>query len=473
MKKSVFAWLSMIMLVMSVVACSSNSQETSAPAASSSSAASEGASEGAGQASDVSGTVRVALAGTWQLEDGIDPITGRELVGLKKTIKEKFETKYPNIKLEISEVPWENAQAKQKALLMSNDVDVIYTAGGWASEWYEQGLLKGIDDLIAADASFDPGIYLQGIWDFSYNTKSLDGEVRFGVPGVLGRRMTVMDKKIFDDFGVPYLSEVPTPEEILEKAKLLTGKNPKTGEQTYGVTFLGNALDASVFQALTRYYNASGGEGNLGDMKNIKFQLNTPEMTKVFEFLGEIGQYAPPAFVNGQGAENFGTEANHIAIALDDAGYSAWSSYTAAGDTAFLDRFKPVMNIGPNGGGYVAVDPFVISAKTEAEQAAWEVVKFMAGYEVQKHMYEGLGFTPTLSNADFVDPKDQYTAYAMKIADVAKSNLMDEVNPFFNSEVVPAVNSFISLAANGKAPDIESYLTNLQDRATKWQAALK
>ena len=467
MKKTVLVLLSTIMFVMSLGACSTS--ETASPQASSS----ESSSESAGLPSSISGTVRVALAGTWQLEDGMDPISGKKLVGLNKTIKEKFESKYPNIKLEISEIPWENTQAKQKALLMSNDVDVLYTAGGWASEWYEQGLLRDIDDLIAADSSFDPKNYLQGIWDFSYNTKSLDGKVRFGVPGVLGRRMTIMDKQIFDDFGVPYLSEVPTPEEILEKAKLLTGKNPKTGEQTYGVTFLGNALDVGVFQALTRYYNAPGGEGTLGDMKNIKFQLNTPEMTKVFEFLQEIGKYAPPAFVNGQGAENFGTEANNIAISLDDAGYGAWSSYTTGGDEAFLDRFQPVMNIGPDGGGYVAVDPFVISKTTKVEQAAWEVVKFMAGYDVQKHMYESLAYTPTLANADFIDPKDQYVATAMKIADVSKSNLMDEVNPFFNSEVVPAVNYFISIAASGKAPDIDSYLSDLQDRSVKWQSTLK
>ncbi|GGE03062.1 ABC transporter substrate-binding protein [Paenibacillus nasutitermitis] len=469
MKRKMLSLLAMIMLVMSVAACGSNSPESGSTKTNST----EGSSDLPSETSDLSGTVRMALAGNWQLDDGIDPISGKQLVGLKKLIKEKFESKFPNIKLEISEVPWENTQAKQKALLMSNDIDVLYTAGGWASEWYEQGFLREIDDLIAADPSFKPEAYLQGIWDFSYNTKSLDGTARFGVPAVMGRRMTVFDKKIFDDFGVPYLSEVPTPEEILDKAKLLTGKNPKTGEQTYGVMFLGNVLDASVFQALTRYYNAPGGEGTLGDLKNIKFQMNSPEMVNVFEFLKEISKYAPPAFVNGQGGENFGTEANNIAISLDDGGYGAWSSYSAEGDETFLDRFQSVMNIGPDGGGYVAVDPFVISKKTEVAQAAWEVVKFMAGYDVQKHMYESLAFTPTLANADFLDPKDQYVVSAMKIADVAKSNLMDEVNPFFNSEVVPAVNNFISLSANNKAPDIESYLANLQDRAVKWQAALK
>ena len=138
---------------------------------------------------------------------------------------------YPNIELEVIQIPWENAQAKQKALLLSRDVDVLYTGGAFASQFYQQGLLRNIDDLIENDRRFDPDLYIRNVYENSFSTKSLDGQHQFGLPSVLGSYMIVYDKKLFDDWGVEYLSETPTPEEVLHKAKRMTGKNPVTGEK--------------------------------------------------------------------------------------------------------------------------------------------------------------------------------------------------------------------------------------------------
>src|SRR5690606_15548344 len=198
--------------------------------------------------SDIEGTVRVSLAG-WQLEDGIDPITGIDNVGFDTFVKEEFEPRFPNIKLEVYQVPWENAQAKQTAMLQSGDVDLIYSGGAFASQWMQQGLLRSIDDLLANDSSFSGDIYLKGIWENSYSTVAFDGNTRFGLAAILGKRVTIYDKKIFEDWGVEPLSENPTPEEILDKAKQMTGKNPVTGEDNYGLWWSGNALNASTFVA--------------------------------------------------------------------------------------------------------------------------------------------------------------------------------------------------------------------------------
>ncbi len=55
--------------------------------------------------SEIEGKVRVSLAG-WQLENGIDPITGINTVGLNEFLDNEFYPRYPNIKLEIYQVPW-------------------------------------------------------------------------------------------------------------------------------------------------------------------------------------------------------------------------------------------------------------------------------------------------------------------------------------------------------------------------------
>ncbi|GIP34815.1 hypothetical protein [Paenibacillus sp. J2TS4] len=50
-------------------------------------------------------------------------------------------------------------------------------------------------------------------------------------------------------------------------------------------------------------------------------------MHKVLAYFKEAAAYPPPAFVNGQGAENFGLGHNKIAIVLDNAGITPMSEY--------------------------------------------------------------------------------------------------------------------------------------------------
>lgn len=450
--------LAMVLVVVLLLSACSSGGSGSAPA------------EDIEVVSEMEGTVRVALAG-WQLENGIDALTGKESIGFNQYVDDVFKQMYPNIKLEVTQIPWENARAKQQALLLSNDVDILYTGGAFAYQFYQQGLLRDLDDLIEGDPNFDPSIYLEGLFQNAYSTRSPDKAHQFGIPSVLGKRMIVYDKKIFDDWGVEYLSENPTPEEVLEKAKQMTGTNPVTGEQNHGLWFSGNALNQSTFVALTYAFGAKGGEGTLADLSGIKWQINTPEMVKVFEWLEEASKLAPPAFINGQGAENFGLENNNIAIAIDSTGGGAFSEYQASGNTELLERFIPVLNLGPNGEGWVATDPFVMAKNVENVEAAWEVMKFLTSYDTQKWNYVNFLGTPTLKEADFVDPNNIYTAKAMEIAAMANPTLMDEANPFYSSEMVPAINGFISQAANGNAPDIASYLEDIQKDAESWSAS--
>lgn len=438
-------------------------------------ACSSGASSGGGgerkieKVSDITGTVRIAVAG-WAMENGVDTLTGRKTIGFNPYVQDTFKKMYPNIELKVTQIPWENAMAKQKAMLLSKDADLIYTGGAYANQFYQQGLIRDIDDLIANDKSFDPRIYLEGVFKNSFSVRSLDGTKQFGIPIILGKRMIVYDKQMFEEWGVEPLSANPAPEEILEKAKKMTGKNPKTGKQNYGLWFSGNSLNQSTFVSLSYAYDVNGVEGSLDDLKHLKWNLDTPEMKKVLEWFKEAAPLAPKAFINGQGAENFGMEENNIAIAIDSSGGAAFNEFRSSGSSGLVERFVPVLNMGPNGEGWVAVDPIVMAKEVKDEKAAWEVMKFLTSYETQKYFYENSLATPTLKKADFVDEKDIYTAKAMELADIARKNLLDEANPFYNTRMVPVINGFISQAANGNPTDIGKTLSDLQSEAVKWSA---
>ncbi|MFP3472791.1 hypothetical protein R0J90_22310, partial [Micrococcus sp. SIMBA_144] len=79
----------------------------------------------------------------------------------------------------------------------------------------------------------------------------------------------------------------------------------------------------------------------------------------------------------------------------------------------------------PNGEGWVATDPFVMAKDAQDVEASWEVLKFLTGYEAQKHNYENFTYTPTLADADFVTDDDIYMKKAAEIAEVTSATLMD------------------------------------------------
>ena len=171
------------------------------------------------------GTVRVALAG-WRLDNGIDALTGNPTIGLNEYLDKTFKNVSEHQAGGLSDSLGERKSQTNGYVALRRCGCLVYR-GAFASQWYQEGLLRDLDDLIEKDTSFDPSIYLEGIMNNSYSTKSPDGSKQFGIPAVLGRRMTIYDKKLFEDWGVETLSAQPGPDEILEKAKQMTGKTRK------------------------------------------------------------------------------------------------------------------------------------------------------------------------------------------------------------------------------------------------------
>ncbi len=419
----------------------------------------------------ITGDVRVSLVG-WPVEDGIDPFSGRETKGVKTILEETFNKEYPNIKIDLNVIPWDNAKAKQQTLLMSKSIDVLYTSSAYIPGFDEQNLIEYIDDLIEKDKSFDPGIYPEGIWNGHTATVSLYTGKRLGLPFTIGQRMIVYDKKIFDDWGVEYLSYHPTPDEILEKAKKMTGINPKTGEQTYGLWLSGTDLGATVFRAASYYFDAPIAEGKFTDYSELVWKLNSPNMVKTFKWLAEIAPLCPPAFATGGGAENFGRENNNIAINLQGNGALVLGDYKASGKKDMIERFIPVLHLGPNGECHVPCDPIIMAKGLKNKDASWKVMKFLASYELQKWYYEDHGGAPALGNPDFIDPLDKYMPVALEIAANATLTHVN-FNPFFISDMAPFINNYLVDAVTEKTWDIQDRLDKLQEKAKEWSAIYK
>ena len=98
---------------------------------------------------------------------------------------------------------------------------------------------QDLDVLIAQDPTFED------VWEgnFLENAKAWmpdNPNATAYLPPHTGVRVTHWDSKLFADWGVEPLSAQPTVEEITEKAKAMTGKNPVTGEDNYGYWYQGS-----------------------------------------------------------------------------------------------------------------------------------------------------------------------------------------------------------------------------------------
>ena len=470
MKKKVLALLLAAMMSLSLVACGGGGGRVSSEPVSA-----------IADDSEISGTIKMQLI-EYTVAPQQDTATGKDLEGYEAFFEREFGAKYPNVKWSIEEIPWDNSQQKGQVSLSTGEVDLANT-GAYASQYWYGGILRQIDDLLAADTEFDPlEVYANGIWENSFSIQSYEKDARFGLPAVMGQMYTIYDSQIFEDFGAEPLPEKPTPEDIIEAAKTCTGVNPRTGQQNYGLHFLANrSTDVFAFVALTYYTGATGGEGSIGKPGEIKWDLNNDKMKKAFEYIGEYVKYTGPGFLQNQGNENFGKVVdlepgveNTTAIVLDSATASIWARYLRDGktDTTELDRFKAVYNVGPNGIGWVAVDPIVMSAKVKDEnlQAAWAAMKFLTNHETQVYEFEQIRNAPTLKDTSFIPEEYEGMKIAMDIANNCQYTLIDEANPFFVSNIVPAVQSYMSAIKEGQSPNLDEILSTLQTQAEEWSA---
>ena len=470
MKKKVLALLLAAMMSLSLVACGGGGGKVSSEPVSA-----------IADDSEISGTIKLQLI-EYTAAPQQDTATGKDLEGYQAFFEREFGAKYPNVKWSIEEIPWDNSQQKGQVSLSTGEVDLANT-GAYASQYWYGGILRQIDDLLAADTEFDPlEVYANGIWENSFSIQSYEKDARFGLPAVMGQMYTIYDSQIFEDFGAEPLPEKPTPEDIIEAAKTCTGVNPRTGQQNYGLHFLANrSTDVFAFVALTYHTGATGGEGSIGKPGEIKWDLNNDKMKKAFEYIGEYVKYTGPGFLQNQGNENFGKVVdlepgveNTTAIVLDSATSSIWARYLRDGktDTTELDRFKAVYNVGSNGIGWVAVDPIVMSAKVKDEnlQAAWAAMKFLTNHETQAYEFEQIRNAPTLKDTSFIPEEYEGMKIAMDIANNCQYTLIDEANPFFVSNIVPAVQSYMSAIKEGQSPNLDEILSTLQTQAEEWSA---
>jgi ABC-type glycerol-3-phosphate transport system substrate-binding protein len=369
----------MIFMVSALVGCS--------PESSSSSSGETAGGDWDGQ------TVKVQLIGDFSMEDSTDPITGEKTPGLN-TLKEEFEKQHPGATVEFILMPWEGYTEKTQAMLTSGEADVYQMPG--IADFATQGLLEPLQPYIDADSEFSTDIFIDQQVDGwkALGPDSNELEI-FGLPFFGDARFITYDKKLFDDWGVEYLSEHPTMEEISEKAAKMTGTNPVTGEQNYGIWFRGDW--SSAFTLLNAAEGIGGKWGTGFAWEDVEFEFNSPEMLAGLNWMLDMQKLAPEGIVSNQGNEKWMTKENNIAIMLNTGPGELVQQTHAQGledRIAIAQEFKNE----EGKGGLFAGSPITIGKSSENKELAWEWLKFATSDFAQKYFYE-TGAFPSIKSA--------------------------------------------------------------------------
>ena len=377
-KKAAAISLTALMLTTTLAGCSQKQDTVTEPA--------KKESKYAGQ------TLKVQIIGGYGMEDKTDPVSGVKTKGLH-VVKEMFEKKYPGVKLEIISMGWDNYPQKTQAMIGNNEADV-YQVPGIAS-LTAQDLLEPLQQYIDRD-KFDTSIYANGQIDGWKSKGVSDSELQiYGLPFLGDSRVIAYDKKIFDEWKVEYLSENPTIEEIMDKAKKMTGKNPVTGEMNYGISFPGGNVDDVAVNIAESF----GGQWGTGfKFTEMKTEFNSPEFIKAVQYIKDILPYAPKGLLSNQGNEKWMTPNNNIAINLravaDTSKQAALLDMKDRVGVSYLFTSPKTKT-----GGFFAGSPIAIAKGSKNKDLAWEYLKFTSSEEMQKNVYENMQSLPVIKSA--------------------------------------------------------------------------
>lgn len=422
MKRLISIILSTILIGGLLAGCSGTT-DTSKSASVSSSVSS---SDNKGVNTEISGKIVVLMLDLPE-KDGINPSTLKEVKSYIP-IFAKFNELYPNVTVEIISVPTAESVMKAQAMLVSKTVDVVFNMDQLT---YAENLAPYMtrDEAELTDLSCTPKSL--------YNT--WDSQVVVSMP--LKAKIFAMyyDKQLFDDYGVEYLSDIPDWQEIMEKAKLFVGPNPRTGKTTYGFwkCYSGDPQDV-VANYLSRVNSKEVVFDITGPgFNDLKYKFTTDQKWKdTMQYYKDIFVYADPGSKDYVGYDKFGTEENDIAIIQiswtdgiimqSEAGGTSRieGKENRIGFTDFprnIDGKFPMYHSGSFGLG--------MSKDCQNKEAAWAFIKWCAtDVGVSVYLFDTLGYIPVnfagleatgmkksypdIAKIMEVQPKDYFLTYA-------------------------------------------------------------
>jgi multiple sugar transport system substrate-binding protein len=290
------------------------------------------------------------------------------------TLATDFMTKYPDVKVNVTPVAWDQAVTKLQTAIGGHQTPDVSQMG---TDMMAQFALTGA--LEPVPSNFDPSAYFESAW----NTNVVDGTV-YGVPWYVETRGLYWRKDLAEKAGLTKAPE--TWEELTAAAKAIQAK----GGAKWGMN-----LGTKNAQELLPFVWSNGGDV-VDDSGN--FTLDDPKFVEALTYYdsffedGLTPKQAPegfditPAFVSGT-HPMFISGPWHLGL-LDE-----------AGGADFKDKWEvspmPGKDAAP-GTSFVGGSNVVVYKDSQNKDAAWAFVQYLSQPDVQAKWYSTVTDLPAV-----------------------------------------------------------------------------
>jgi multiple sugar transport system substrate-binding protein len=364
-----------------------------------------------------------------------------------------FESKHPNIKINLVVVPWADFDIKMPAMTAAGTPPDIWSHWGPSGfqDYVKRGLVADLTPFIEKD-QFDLSDFVPEALDIY----KVDGKI-MGLPILTGGSFIFYNKDLFDAAGVKY---PPTNwddtswtwDAFLEKAKILTKDTDDPTTAVFGCRLDLWPNDAYAWLWGQDLYPDDAYKTGFAD----KAFLDSEAAVKAFQAWQDMVwkfHYAlDPAQVDAMGGGDLFESGN---VAMNLTGGWGWWLY---GRRKLHGEFKLGVAALPYGApgrrDVVFTDPWMLSSKTSHPNEAWTFLKYLASPEVQKGWMDLTGAPPvrkSLAESWYksfpsMTPEEVKEVHlgALKHGRESPNHLLvkfDQLNQIVQSAVDPIVNN--------------------------------
>ena len=193
--------------------------------------------------------------------------------------------------------------------------------------------------------------------------------------------VVIIDKEIFKDYGVEVPDASWTFDDILTLAEKTTGKDPVTGNQTYGMSMLSAASANKNYIWASRGFNAPVFKFGK-TIAETTGDVTTDSTKNVLNYITKLESFASPDYIEGLDTSVANKVENDLAMRISEA---PMDDYNQTASANLVDRFMfvplPAIQSGDSKGitsSHMGDWNMAVCNTSQNKDLAWEFIKFMA-----------------------------------------------------------------------------------------------
>ena len=319
----------------------------------------------------------------------IDPVSGRQLPGYKMIVDE-FMKQHPDVNVIVETLPWDNWIAGIQTAVLSGNVDVIIHGASLPH------FAEPLEPYIAKDPEWASKRVI-----FAYRRSEAIGPLTnfyiTGIPVQLAAEIVYINKEIMAHYNLKLPDDKWTWDDFFNIAKTCTGKDPVTGQQTYGLQFLDSFSNNEIWKNLVTIGSGLGIEPLIQygpTAKTSKVNYADANALKLWNAIDELGKYTSPKDREGIDVSNSAKDFN-IAMYFTEYPGASHDNLKAAGKLdLYYPQSLPRIISGPLKGEitfYPGDRNMAICNTSTQKDLAWEWIKFCTTDEVALRYYTQIG----------------------------------------------------------------------------------